>query len=75
MATFLYKDFLIIATGLFDKDTGLWLPIIDISWWSAAGHGSHTITDSVPSFVAKQEAETVAVEIAKAWVDEHLRVA
>ena len=61
MATFLYKDFLIIATGLFDKDTGLWLPIIDISWWSAAGRGSHTITDSVSSFVAKQEAETFAV--------------
>ncbi len=73
MATFLYKDFLIIATGLFDKDTGL--PIVDISWWSAAGRGSHTITHSVPSFVAKQEAETFAVETAKAWVDERLKAA
>jgi hypothetical protein len=73
MATFLYKDFLITATGFFDKDTGL--PIVDISWWSAAGRGSHTITDSVPSFVAKQEAETFAVETAKAWVDERLKAA
>lgn len=73
MAMFLYKDFLIIATGLFDKDTGL--PIVDISWWSAAGRGSHTITHSVPSFVAKQEAETFAVETAKAWVDERLKAA
>jgi len=73
MATFLYKDFLIIATGLFDKDTGL--PIVDISWWSAAGRGSHTITHSVPSFVAKQKAETFAVETAKAWVDERLKAA
>ncbi len=73
MATFLYKDFLIIATGLFDKDTGL--PIVDISWWSAAGRGSHTITHSVPSFVVKQEAETFAVETAKAWVDERLKAA
>ena len=73
MATFLYKDFLIIATGLFDKDTGL--PIVDISWWSAAGRGSHTITHSVPSFVTKQEAETFAVETAKAWVDERLKAA
>jgi len=73
MATFLYKDFLIIATGLFDKDTGL--PIVDISWWSAAGRGSHTITHSVPSFVAKQEAETFAVETAKARVDERLKAA
>ncbi len=74
MATFLYKDFLIIATGLFDKDTGLWLPIVDISWWSAAGRGSHTITHSVPSFVAKQKAETFAVETAKAWVDDLRRL-
>jgi hypothetical protein len=73
MATFLYRDFLIIATGLFDKDTGVWLPMVDISWWSAAGRGSHTINDPVHSFVAKQEAETFAVEIAKAWVDERLR--
>jgi hypothetical protein len=73
MATFLYKDFLIIATGFFDKDTGVWLPIVDISWWSAAGRGSHTINESVRSFVGKQEAETFAVETAKAWVDERLR--
>jgi hypothetical protein len=75
MATFLYRDFLIIATGLFDKDRGVWLPMVDISWWSAAGRGAHTVTDSVHSFVTKQEAETFAVEIAKAWVDERLRAA
>jgi hypothetical protein len=73
MATFLYKDFLIIATGLFDKDAGVWLPMVDISWWSTAGRGSHTISESVRSFVEKQDAETFAVEIAKAWVDERLR--
>jgi hypothetical protein len=75
MATFLYKDFLIIATSLFDKDRGVWLPMVDISWWSVAGRGSHTINDSVPSFPAKQEAETFAIKIAKAWVDERLRAA
>jgi hypothetical protein len=75
MATFLYKDFLIIATGLLEKDTGLWLPIVDISWWSVAGRGAHTVTDSPYSFVTRQEAETCAIEIAKAWVDERLRAA
>jgi hypothetical protein len=75
MATFLYKDFLIIATGLFDKDRELWIPVVDISWHSATGRESHTIQDSVHCFGTKQEAETFAVETAKAWVDERLKAA
>jgi hypothetical protein len=75
MATFLYKDFLIMATGLFEKDRRLWLPMVDISWWSAAGRGAHTVTDSVHTCATKQEAEGFAIEIAKAWVDARLRAA
>jgi hypothetical protein len=44
--------------------------MVDISWWSVAGRGAHTVTDSVHSFMTKQDAETFAIEIAKAWVDE-----
>ncbi len=47
MAALLYKDFLIIATGQFDKDKELWMPIADMSWHSATGRKSHTIQDSV----------------------------
>ena len=75
MASFLYKDFLIIATGLFDKDGGVWLPMVDIRWWSAAGRGAHNVTDSVHTCATKQESETFAIEIAKAWVDERLKAA
>jgi hypothetical protein len=71
MAALLYKGFLIIATGVFDKDTRLWSPKADITWWSVAGREYHGITDSVHSFTTKQEAETFAVEMAKAWIDEH----
>ena len=40
MAALLYKDFLIIATGQFDKDKELWMPIADMSWHSATGRES-----------------------------------
>ena len=50
MAALLYKDFLIIATGQFDKDKERWMPITDMSWHSATGRESHTIQDSVHCF-------------------------
>jgi hypothetical protein len=49
MAALLYKDFLIIAFGLFDKDKELWMPRVDVGWHSATGRGFHTINDSVDS--------------------------
>jgi hypothetical protein len=75
MAALLYKDFLIIGTGQFDKNRELWMPIADISWHSVAGRESHTIPDSVHCFGTKQEAEAFAVEAAKAWVDARVKAA
>jgi hypothetical protein len=75
MAALLYKDFFIIATGQFDKQKELRMPIADISWYSATGRESHAIQDSVHYFGTKQEAETFAIEAAKAWVDAHVRAA
>ena len=75
MAALLYKDCLIIATGRFDKDKELRMPIADISWHSATGRESHTIQDSVHCFGTKQEAEAFAIEAAKAWVDARVRAA
>ena len=47
MAALVYKDFRIIATGQFDKERELWMPVADISWHSAAtAYESHIITDS-----------------------------
>ena len=75
MAALLYKDCLIIATGRFDKDKELRMPIADISWHSATGRESHTIQDSVHCFGIKQEAEAFAIEAAKTWVDARVRAA
>jgi hypothetical protein len=75
LAALLYKDFLIIATGHFDKDNELWMPIADMSWHSATGRESHTIQDSVHYFGTKKEAEAFAVEAAKAWVDTRIKAA
>jgi len=75
MAALLYKDFFIIATGQFDKQKELRIPIADISWHSASGYESHTIQDSVHYFGTKKEVETFAIEVAKAWVDARVRAA
>ncbi len=75
MAALLYKDFLIIATGQFDKDKELWMPIADMSWHSATGRESHTIQDSVHCFGTKKEAETFTIEAAKTWVDAGVKAA
>jgi len=75
LATLLYKDCLVIATGRFDKDKELWMPIVDISWHSTTGRESHTIEDSVHCFGTKQEAEAFAVEDAQAWVDVRIKAA
>ena len=69
MAALLYKDFLIIAFGMFDKDKDLWIPRVDVSWRSASGRQSHTVNDSINCFGSKLEAETFALDIAKAWID------
>ena len=50
MANLFYKEFFIIATGQFDKQKELRMPIADISWHSATGRESHTIQDSVHYF-------------------------
>ena len=75
MAALLYKDFLIIATGRFDKDKELRMPIADISWHSATGREAHTIQDSVHCFETKHEAEAFAIEAAKTWVDARVKAA
>jgi hypothetical protein len=75
MAALLHNDFFIIAFGQFDKDTQRWTPVADISWHSATGYESHTLKDSVHCFGTKQEAETFAIEAAKAWVDARIKAA
>jgi hypothetical protein len=75
MAALLYKDFLIIAIGQFDKDRERWMPFADISWRSASGGEAHVIHDSVHWFTIKEEAETFAVEAAKTWVDARVKAA
>jgi hypothetical protein len=51
------------------------MPIADMSWHSATGRESHTIQDSVHCFGTKKEAETFAIEAAKAWVDARVKAA
>jgi hypothetical protein len=75
MAALLYNDFFIIPFGQFDKDRKLWMPVADISWHAATGYDAHTTRDLGHTFSTKQDAETFAVEIGKAWVDARVKAA
>jgi hypothetical protein len=75
MAALLYKDFLIIAFGQFDKEAQRWMPFADMSWRSASGDESRTLKDSIHCFGTKHEAEACALEAAKAWVDARVKAA
>jgi hypothetical protein len=63
MAALLYKDFLIIAFGQFDKEAQRWMPFADISWHSVSGDESHTLKDSIHCFGTKQEAEACVARL------------
>jgi hypothetical protein len=75
MAALLYRDCLIIAFGMFDKNKELWMPRVDVSWRSASGRQSHSMNDSDNFFASKLEAEAFALEIAKAWIDARVEAA
>ena len=75
MAALLYNDFFIIAFGQFDQEAQRWVPIADISWHAATGYEAHIIRDPVQTFGTKLEAEAIAVETARAWVDAHVKAA
>ena len=51
------------------------MPIADISRGSAIGRECYAIKDSIDCFGTKLEAETFAIEIAKAWVDARFKAA
>ena len=74
MAALLYKHYLIIATGQYNKATG-WLSIVDLSWGSGPNRGFYVIDNSSRSFQTKEEAEMFGVETSKTWIDERLTAA
>jgi hypothetical protein len=68
--TLIYKNHFIFADGLFDRSTGHWVPIIDVSWKTPSGSTSHILNERSRSYKTKKDAEKSGAERAKAWVDE-----
>jgi hypothetical protein len=68
--TLIYKNHFIFADGLFDRSTGYWVPIVDVSWKTPSGSTSHTLNERSRSYKTKKDAEKSGAERAKAWVDE-----
>jgi hypothetical protein len=69
MASFVYKDYLIVARPEFDYPTGLWTMTVNVSWDFDGDHGCNLLYDPVDFFEAKDEAEQCGFEIGSEWID------
>jgi hypothetical protein len=70
MAITLYKEHLVVSSVKFHPDEQRWIPTIIISWKTGTKHHFHSIRGLPTRY--KQEAENLAIEAAKAWVDQRL---
>jgi hypothetical protein len=71
MASFLYKDRLIVISAIHDETNRSWIPFADISWGTDGDRGSHKITSPPNHFKNWPDAETNMLELAKAGIDDH----
>jgi hypothetical protein len=72
MASLFYKNRLIIVSAQFDEDAKSWFPMVDVSWGTDGQRGSHTMTGPLYHSDTWQDAERHTIELAKAWIDDHL---
>jgi len=70
MVELLYKDHLIVACAHFDQPRKSWVPVADISWWSQTGRGGHTLHHRSAARDSYRDAETLGLQLGKAWVDQ-----
>ena len=72
MSNQIYKGHLVVAFARFEKEVKRWVPMIHISWEDAAIPHSYRHKGPSDRFTTQQDAETFAIQIAKAWVDDHV---
>jgi len=72
MATSIYKDFRIIAAAKRDPDTGKYRPTIHIAWNTRDGRRDSHAFNLANRCATFEEASSLAVEAAKAWIDRRL---
>jgi len=69
MANLYHKGLLIIAHSSINQSSKLWSAGAEISWKQDGQRHSHTLGGLADRFKTSEEAETFAINLAKAWID------
>jgi hypothetical protein len=69
MANLYYNDRLIIAYASINQSTKLWSAGAEITWKRDGQRYSHTIGGLADQFKTSEQAESFAIDLAKAWID------
>jgi|ERR687898_151223 hypothetical protein len=69
MANLVYKGHLLICFAFRDESNGFWISNADISWTQDGCKHVHKIACANSQFPKREDAESFALETAKAWVD------
>jgi hypothetical protein len=75
MTHLVYQNHTILSAAVYDEITGNWRFTAYVGWLEGEGrtHRFHFITDMPPRFACVEDAELAGMEIAKNWVDSHLK--
>jgi hypothetical protein len=75
MAHLIYQDHRIISAAVYDEITGRWRLTAYVSWLEGEGPARrlHFIRNMPERFSRVEDAEMAGMEIAKNWVDSHLK--
>ena len=70
MASFLYKDYLIVSAADCDRESLEWKPWVSICWRDDGRQNLHLIRFTHEKFQTAAEAETFGKSAGEKWVDE-----
>jgi hypothetical protein len=73
MAHLVYHNHTILSAAVYDEITGRWRLTAYVGWSEGPTRRLHFIRDMPERFSRVEDAELAGMEIAKNWVDSHLK--
>ena len=70
MASFLYKDYLIVSAADYGRESPQWKPWVSIFWSDDGRQNLHQIRFTHEKFQTAVEAETFGKSAGEKWIDE-----
>ena len=73
MAQLVYQKHTIVSAAVYDEITGNWRLTAYVAWSEGPTRRLHFIRNMPERFYRVEDAESAGMEIAKKWVDSHLK--